>query len=334
MGRFSNYLIGICLFVMLVFSFASISVAGEIDKTLFAPNDFTCEEGYGGTLCPNARIIYDFFVDSFINTNGLVREDAQQLISKSFDDGFYTYDSRSDLSNYVLYAVTAFSMDYPEVFWLGAYDVSFEHCSRNDVSMLSKIDFNMCEYYKDSFNKAKEHNEGIICAINEIKEKYLKGSDSIYYYEAIHDWCVDHLTFDITGDNAVYTTIPVFTQNGNGHVVCNGYSKSFKILCDWFKNNENVDINAAIVAGIGNGGGKHCWNEVLIDGKWYAIDVTWDDQISNQYGYYLKGSQSECIYSTFGQEHCERDIYNDSCSIHFERPELEKCAYEFNSITN
>ena len=44
----------------------------------------------------------------------------------------------------------------------------------------------------------------------------------------------------------------------------------------------------------------HAWNYVNIDGKWYAIDVTWDDPIiigngyiSDDvfYKYYLKGSE-------------------------------------------
>ena len=54
---------------------------------------------------------------------------------------------------------------------------------------------------------------------------------------------------------------------------------------------------------------SHAWNDVLIDGKWYAVDVTWDDPIivggngrltnDLRYNYFLKGSD------TFYSSHTE-----------------------------
>ena len=37
-------------------------------------------------------------------------------------------------------------------------------------------------------------------------------------------------------------------------------------------------IDCVLVTGTANGGG-HAWNQVKVDGKWYNIDVTWDDPI-------------------------------------------------------
>lgn len=58
-------------------------------------------------------------------------------------------------------------------------------------------------------------------------------------------------------------------------VVCEGYARAFKMLCD------EAGIPCALISGKGNGG-PHMWNAVQMDdGKWYGVDVTWDDQESS-----------------------------------------------------
>ncbi len=29
----------------------------------------------------------------------------------------------------------------------------------------------------------------------------------------------------------------------------------------------------------------HAWNQVELDGKWYLVDLTWDDAVWDDYGY-------------------------------------------------
>lgn len=62
-----------------------------------------------------------------------------------------------------------------------------------------------------------------------------------------------------------------------GQVVCEGYAKAFKAIGD------QMGINSVLVSGKGtNSQGKqedHMWNYVEIDGKWYLVDVTWNDPI-------------------------------------------------------
>ena len=47
-----------------------------------------------------------------------------------------------------------------------------------------------------------------------------------------------------------------------------------------------LGVNSIMVVGIGDGGG-HGWNYTQIDGKWYGVDVTWDDQNPAIYKYFL-----------------------------------------------
>ena len=90
----------------------------------------------------------------------------------------------------------------------------------------------------------------------------------------IHDIVRDTLTYANSGDATVIRS--VYTSLSGGHtVVCEGYAKMFKVLCD------ASDVPCLIITGRAGTGGdmeNHMWNYVEIDGNWYLVDCTWDDQ--------------------------------------------------------
>lgn len=58
--------------------------------------------------------------------------------------------------------------------------------------------------------------------------------------------------------------------------VCDGFARLFTTLCEY------AGIKSEVIAGYARGvGGRqrftvnHTWNSVMIDGKWYLLDVTW-----------------------------------------------------------
>lgn len=59
-----------------------------------------------------------------------------------------------------------------------------------------------------------------------------------------------------------------------GDAICEGYSRAFKYICN------SLDIGCELINGTGDGT-DHMWNLVRIDGKWYHVDVTWDDPVIN-----------------------------------------------------
>lgn len=98
-----------------------------------------------------------------------------------------------------------------------------------------------------------------------------------------HDWIVDNTTYVTTGGSHISEIDgPVI----HGEALCEGYSKTFAYLC------QSIGIPCVCVHGHGNGG-DHMWNMVQLDGKWYHIDVTWDDPITTtgdqlrRYTYFL-----------------------------------------------
>ena len=82
----------------------------------------------------------------------------------------------------------------------------------------------------------------------------------------------------------IYTSAAAFLD-GTDHltmgVVCEGYAKAFKVLCD------QLGVPAVCVSGLSDRnltGSGHMWNLAQIGGVWYLVDVTWDD--SNAEGAY------------------------------------------------
>ncbi len=114
----------------------------------------------------------------------------------------------------------------------------------------------------------------------------------------IHDYVTDSLSYDtvhVESDDyywrgtirSVYTS---FSDDGEtGHkVVCEGYAKMFKKLCDHF------GVECIIVTGLGNGSGgweAHMWNYVKYNDKWFVVDCTFDDTGGTS-NYLLAGSET------------------------------------------
>ena len=85
---------------------------------------------------------------------------------------------------------------------------------------------------------------------------------------AINNYVCKKLTWR---DNAGTLDIALRTK----YAKCTGYATLFMALC------EQCSIKCCQVAGEAHGG--HDWNRVRVDGVWYYIDPTWNDQTGNGY---------------------------------------------------
>ena len=105
--------------------------------------------------------------------------------------------------------------------------------------------------------------------------------------KAIHDWVILHLKYDMTLQK--YTA---YDGLSSGSTVCQGYSLlTYKMLKEAGIPNKIVEGTAAPRdTGVSQ---LHAWNLVLLDGKWYHLDTTWDDPAPDKAGevgtgYYLR----------------------------------------------
>ena len=83
----------------------------------------------------------------------------------------------------------------------------------------------------------------------------------------IHDELMDRLVYDLAAPNA-HNAYGALVE---GRTVCEGYAEAFQYLL------HRVGINSFLIIGSSNGEG-HKWNAVRIDGEYYHVDPTWNDQ--------------------------------------------------------
>ena len=114
----------------------------------------------------------------------------------------------------------------------------------------------------------------------------------------IHDKIAEICTYNI-GDEYHYSA----TAYGclvDGQANCEGYAKAFGYLAG------RLGMKCILVTGKTDNGENHAWNQVMIDGKWYNIDVTWDDM---DYADGVRRVYFLCSDDVFGRTHIADNLY-------------------------
>lgn len=103
-----------------------------------------------------------------------------------------------------------------------------------------------------------------------LKETVMEGMSQWQIALSIHDYLIDNSQYD---DAGTYTD--GYDLLVRGTAVCNGYAEAYMDLM----NRAGVPTVMVISEEM-----NHSWNLVCIDGKWYHVDVTWDDPTPNMQG--------------------------------------------------
>lgn len=139
--------------------------------------------------------------------------------------------------------------------------------------------------YKCSYAEEKKLDKVIKSAIKTLE---LTGKSDYEKVKAIHDYIINSISYDTTlkGTSAYDALI-------DRSAVCEGYAMAaYRMFTE-------AGLEARIISGVGNGI-PHAWNIVKVDGKWYNIDLTWDDPLTNNgnsvltYDYFLKNAKEFC----------------------------------------
>ena len=217
--------------------------------------------------------------------------------------------------------------DCPEIFWLKK--VTFEYTIswttiRPDGSATGKIS-NVIVSGNESWTGAKncveEFQNKIEDAVDCISAGFTEDMSDAQKMKQIHDYiCAKCVYQEGTYAHSAYGTFY------NGKVVCEGYAKAFKILCN------RMGLTCVLGSGIvhkSTSDGAHMWNYVLLDGGWYMVDATWDDgnKLSNRY--LFAGAQTKGFYYAIAQERTNYTIFSNSTiyGFKFVQPALQEDTY-------
>ena len=196
------------------------------------------------------------------NTLGSGIEANQGTIS--FED-----ESHSVNNNDFQTVWNAFLADNPQYFWLAQCDT---------ISSGGKV--TAVEPYYDFIFTADEL-PAAKAAFDAATAKALSGiTNDMSQYEIelyLHDYLVNNVKYV----NGTSNTNNAYGALVNGQAVCEGYADAFQYLLT------QAGISSCVVTGTSKGEG-HAWNLVKIDGEYYYVDVTWDDQDNgkNFYAYF------------------------------------------------
>ncbi len=105
----------------------------------------------------------------------------------------------------------------------------------------------------------------------------LKGKTEYDTVKSIHDYLVRNTVYTY-GGSEVHTLNYALNMK---RCVCDGYAKAFFFLC------KACGLDTILIGGKAwnsDGTELHAWNKVKIGGKWYSIDVTWDDPVPDDPG--------------------------------------------------
>lgn len=241
---------------------------------------------------------YEYTIDkkySKININDYYKDDNFNYVDDYTESGI---KNRNDLINSIYYAINS-GTDYIERYIDSEYTNYI-----NDINTLTA--YNGAEFKKvistlnnfvhpyNSSNNVKisyggDYKIGISInraytqdEINEINNKVDKIlSENVNNnmppkekIRAIHDYIINHTEYDkLKYENKNDDTYKSNTAYGvliEGYGTCNGYADAMEIFLDKM-NIINYKISNE----------EHIWNLVYLDGKWYHLDLTWDDPISD-----------------------------------------------------
>lgn len=250
--------------------------------------------------------------DSFSNL--LSQANGQELIGKYYQS-----------------AIEAYTYDNPDVFYLSPNKMFL---NIETTTKGSKVTYNVyinsgneANYLTDEFS-SKEQVDTAIAKIEQVKKQIIQNTTGNNYEDIkmIHDYLVNNINYDTSLSKPyIYNIYGALVEN---LCVCEGYARSMKYLLD------SISVPCTIVIGKAtNSEGKtenHAWNYVEIEGKWYAIDSTWDDPViigngklseASKYKYFLKGANE------MNKDHIPSKSFTEGGKV-FEYPTLSLENYE------
>ena len=129
---------------------------------------------------------------------------------------------------------------------------------------------------KTSAAKRAAENATQVVAANTAKSDHEKLKAYLDYIKDAVSYNNEAANNNATPYGDPWQIIYVFDNDSSTNVVCEGYAKAFKYLCDLSSFSES-DLFCSLVTGtmtVGTSAGPHMWNIVTVGGRNYLVDVT------------------------------------------------------------
>ena len=216
--------------------------------------------------------------------------------------------------------VTALMMDLPyEMYWFGKSLSGSLAASGYTISLKVARDFRGSNEYTTNIPNVPN---AVRVAKSVVSSNGGKGDYE--KLEAYKDYICAHNTYNSAAASGQYDgnnpweLLWVFDNDPSTNVVCEGYSKAFKYLCDLTK--EQYGWYGSVEARLttGSAGGPHMWNTVSFHGGNYLVDVT---NCDGGFDLFMRGTTSQTAGSSYWIGNIYYTLDDDTKSV-YTRTEL------------
>ncbi len=238
--------------------------------------------------------------------------------------GLAEEDYRTDIAT----VREAVLFDHPEIFWVpNNYATALGTNEKGQKTAMVYFSGGE-EEGSSAYTVAKGEKERMERDLALAISKYTKAVTATDPYE------IELQLHNLLCANTVYVNNPdekmIYTAYGaivNGRALCEGYSRAMQLLLSKF------GITAIPVTGVADGEG-HMWNQVLIGGNWYNLDVTWNDQSDGKISHeYFNVPDSQIVQDhTFSKNYTdltENDVVGVLPSFNINRPACTETEFNY-----
>lgn len=283
---------------------------------------------YYKQLDDNAKLIYDSIEK---NLNNMKSGKYEIKLPDQVAD-ILRYDNGEEiLDRNFQSAWDALSLDRVDIFFI---DVSKINLNIRKTTYGNRVSYSLAIVPQDEMGYLEDGilNESttnvILNRIKESRDNIINNITGNTYniILQVHDWIIENIEYSSDIQNAsVYNLYGALIEKS---AVCEGYAETFKYILD------KLGIPCILVSGTAtNSNGiteNHEWNYVQIDGKWYAVDTTWDDPILKGFGYISNSTKHKYFLQgskTMNEKHRSKGKITET-GQEFIYPELEINAYK------
>ena len=124
---------------------------------------------------------------------------------------------------------------------------------------------------KLSRNYTEKEIEKINNRVDELYKELVTSDNARDNIKNVHDYIINNSKYDSNrSDNNIveYRSDIAYGPLFDGYAICGGYTDLMQLFLEKM-NLKNYRVSS----------NSHIWNAVEIDGKWYHIDLTWDDPV-------------------------------------------------------
>ncbi len=236
---------------------------------------------YGGMFQAKAESGIDF---SYLGAVGEFTAEETQQIAEQIYDGIAKHESYISVGNGkdVYISATLDEMESVMAIYRGvisAWDVGIltsRFMITYQVPKRGKM--KLTPVYLETENY-EEVYQGLMQEIDEIISGMEKDWSPVEKALYLHDYIIKHYDYDYAeysyGSTEEELQHTAYGMLKNGKAVCEGYAWLYGILL------HKVGIDSMLVESTNI---RHGWNLVYLEGKWYHVDVTWDDYLNGHPG--------------------------------------------------